>query len=43
MADEAYAIAEACGAERIVRQIDEARAQIQAPGNRSERGPAEDT
>lgn len=43
LAEEAYATAEACGAARIMRQIDEARAQLQSPGNRSERGPAEDT
>ncbi|MEV4220426.1 tetratricopeptide repeat protein [Nonomuraea sp. NPDC049725] len=43
LAEEAYAIAEGCGAERIVRQIVEARAQLQTPGNRSERDQAEDT
>ncbi|MFB4286304.1 tetratricopeptide repeat protein [Nonomuraea sp. ATR24] len=42
LAEEAYAIAESCGAERIVRQIVEARAQLQTPGNRSERDQAED-
>ncbi|MEU4578741.1 tetratricopeptide repeat protein [Nonomuraea sp. NPDC023979] len=43
LAEEAYAIAESCGAERIVRQIVEARAQLQTPGNRSERDQAERT
>jgi hypothetical protein len=33
LAAEAYETAEACGAARIMRQIDEARAQFQTPGD----------
>ncbi|WP_049572552.1 tetratricopeptide repeat protein [Nonomuraea sp. SBT364] len=32
LAEEAYATAEACGARRIARQVEEARTQITAPG-----------